>query len=397
MTQKSYITLKGLGSISPLGATPQEVNKAYLDAASRIYLKIFKNYPAPAAALSPETEDHVTALRQENKMYKNLDRTVLLAMHAARQAITQAGWHAENEIAVNIGSSRGATGLMEQYLEDFRNNPAQLSSQTSPTTTLGNISSWVANDLQTEGPVISHSVTCSTALQAIANGFAWLQSGMATRFLAGAAEAPLTPFTVAQMQAIGIYAKEPVHNYWCRPLNAEKQNTFVLGEGAALFALERNSENQLTIDSILLEAIGFGFEKITSKTGISREGLNFQKAMGGALQQLPAYDQTIDAIVLHAPGTAAGDAAEITAIKAVFGENIPVLTSNKLLIGHTLGASAALSLEYALWILENQKILKFPYPVFIPEQQNPKVIRRVLLLAAGFGGNASALIIRKGI
>ncbi|RDC62445.1 beta-ketoacyl synthase N-terminal-like domain-containing protein [Adhaeribacter pallidiroseus] len=395
-THNSYIALKGWGAISPLGCTPKEVNVAYLQAESRINLKILKNSPVPVAALSPEAEAEITTIRQENKMYKNLDRTVLLAMHAARQAVKKAGWVSDIEVAINIGSSRGATELLEQNLEDFRTNPSQLSSQTSPTTTLGNISSWAAHDLQTEGPVVSHSVTCSTALQAVANGFAWLQSGMATRFLAGASEAPLTPFTVAQMQAIGIYAKEPVSNFWCRPLNAEKQNTFVLGEGAALFALERTQANQLKQDSILLEAIGFGFEKITSKTGISREGLNFQKAMRGAILQLPENDQTIDAIVLHAPGTAAGDAAEINAIKAVFGEGIPLLTSNKLLIGHTLGASAALSIEYALWMLENQIFLKFPYPVITQEQLKPKSIRRIMLLAAGFGGNASALIIRKG-
>lgn len=397
MTLKNYITLKGLGSISPLGLTPSQVHAAYENADSRIFLKLFRDSPVPVAALAPETEEQVTALRQDNKTYKNLDRTVLLAIYAARQAIKKASWVNDTEIAINIGSSRGATGLLEQYLEDFRTNPAQLSAQASPTTTLGNISSWVAHDLQTDGPLISHSVTCSTALQAIGNGFAWLQSGMATRFLAGAAEAPLTPFTLAQMQAIGIYAKEPIHDYWCCPLNAERQNSFVLGEGAAMFALELLPENQLNGDNILLEAIGFGMERITSKTGISRNGSHFQKAMRGAMEQLPVNDQTIDAIVLHAPGTAAGDAAEINAIKAVFGANIPLLTSNKFLIGHTLGASAALSLEYAIWILENQIFLKFPYPAMADWPRPTKSMRRILLLAAGFGGNASALVIRKGI
>ena len=397
MTRKSYITLQSIGAISPLGSTPPEVHASYVHAESRIKLKNLKNSGAPVAALLPEAEEQILGIRQENKMYKNLDRTVLLAIYAARQAVVKAGWVGDTEVAINIGSSRGATGLLEQYLEDFRTNPAQLSSQASPFTTLGNISSWVAHDLQTQGPLISHSVTCSTALQAIANGFAWLQSGMVTRFLAGAAEAPLTPFTVAQMQAIGIYAKEPLANFWCRPLNAERHNTFVLGEGAALFALERTPENKLTPNSILLEAIGFGFEKIASKTGISREGLNFQKAMRGAIQQLPPKDQIIDLIVLHAPGTAMGDSAEINAIATEFTEDLPLLTSNKFLIGHTLGASAALSLEYAVWILNNQKFLKFPYPVFIPEQQQTKSIRRILLLAAGFGGNASALIIRKEV
>ena len=72
---------------------------------------------------------------------------------------------------------------------------------------MGNISSWVAHDLQTEGPEISHSITCSTALHALLNGVAWLQSGKQIKFLVGGSEAPLTPFTIAQMQALKIYAK----------------------------------------------------------------------------------------------------------------------------------------------------------------------------------------------
>jgi 3-oxoacyl-(acyl-carrier-protein) synthase len=76
----------------------------------------------------------------------------------------------------------------------------------SPTTTLGNISSWVAHDLQSSGPEISHSITCSTALHALLNGVAWLKAGMADKFLVGGTEAPLTDFTIAQMRALKIYS-----------------------------------------------------------------------------------------------------------------------------------------------------------------------------------------------
>ncbi|PSR57438.1 beta-ketoacyl-ACP reductase [Adhaeribacter arboris] len=397
MSTKKYIVIKGFGSISPLGANSTEVDRAYCQGKPIILPQLFNNSEVPVAAISPENEKLVTSIQQENRLYRNLDRTVLMAIHAARQALQQAGWKQEEEIAVNIGSSRGATSLFEQYYQDFQKDPNHISSQISPTTTLGNISSWVANDLSTEGPVISHSVTCSTALQALANGFAWLQSGMAFRFLAGAAEAPLTPFTIAQMRAIGIYATQPKPEYWCRPLNKEKQNTFVLGEGAALFALEQVPESELSPETIILEAIGFGFEKITSKTGISPEGSNFQKAIRNATQALSVNDSTIDAVVLHAPGTVAGDAAEIYALKAVFGRNLSLVTSNKFLIGHTLGASAALSLEYALWILQHQQYTTFPYPIFIEQSKRTNPIRRIMILAAGFGGNASALIVRKGI
>ena len=396
MSTKQYICIKGLGSISPLGSTPEEVTNNYNLANSLISPRTFNENQVPVASLSLSDEEKIIKLKQENRYYKTVDRTVLLSLVAARQAVEQAGWQQEKEMAINMGSSRGATGLFEHFHDEFRSNPKHLSSQASPSTTLGNISSWVANDLETNGPVISHSITCSTAVQAMANGFAWLKSGMAKRFLAGGSEAPLTPFTLAQMQAIGIYSTNQVNNYWCRPVNAEKQNTFVLGEGAAVFALELVSEQNLSQDSVILESIEFGFEKIVSRTGISPEGLNFQKAIREALNNLPAADRAIDIIVLHAPGTVAGDHAELNAVKAVFGSQVPVVTSNKMLIGHTLGASAALSLEYAIWILNHQSLLPFNYPVFIKPPDKPKKIRRLLLLSAGFGGNASALVVRKG-
>lgn len=392
---RQYIVIQGFGSISPLGADSTAVNKAYQAGEPATRCQTNQELVTPVAALSEDSEHILRAIQQENRFYKTIDRTVLLAIAAARQAVTQAGWPAEPEIAVNVGSSRGATGLFEKYYDDFRFSPARLAASASPTTTLGNIASWVAHDLAANGPIISHSVTCSTALQAIANGWAWLQAGMARRFLAGAAEAPLTPFTLAQMRALGIYSPAEKAGYWCRPLNVEKQNTFVLGEGAALFALESVGAADLPAGAVYLEAIGFGFEQLKSKTGISADGQHFQKAMRQALQQLPAPDNQIDAIVLHAPGTVAGDQAELNAIRAVFSDTIPALTSNKMLLGHTLGASAALSLEYAIWLLQQQRYLDFPYPALVQNTGTAAPIRRVMLLSAGFGGNAAALVVRR--
>ena len=100
----------------------------------------------------------------------------------------------------------------------------------------------------------------------------------------------------------------------------------------------------------------------------------------------------IDAVVLHSPGTPAGDAAERQAMRAVFGNNLPDITSNKWLLGHTLGASAALSLDYACQLLATQS---WPAPPFAtdltPAPSRP--IRRVLVNAAGFGGNAASAVI----
>ena len=389
------IVIRGIGSISPLGSDPAAIERAYRLGKPAFQNHVLQGALLPVGALPEQAEAQLKSLAAEKKPYQALDRSVLMAMYAARQALAAAGWHSAAGIGINVGSSRGATGLYEQYLEDFLAS-GQVSSQASPVTTLGNVSSWVANDLQAQGPLISHSVTCSTALQALANGFAWLRAGLADRFLAGGAEAPLTPFTLAQMKAIGIYSPDPQHPYPCRPHNLERQNTFVLGEGAAIFALERwtGEQGAGAPAPVELEAVGFGFETIGSKTGISPEGHNFQLAIREALSRCSG-NEPVDLAILHAPGTVVGDSAERRALAAVFGEDaLPVITSNKFLVGHTLGASAALSVEYGCHILQTQQHLPFCYPNLVAPPA-ARVIRRILVTAAGFGGNAAAIVLKK--
>ncbi|GHA79568.1 beta-ketoacyl synthase N-terminal-like domain-containing protein [Pontibacter akesuensis] len=391
--QKQHIVIRGCGVISPLGFDAASIAQAYLNGTPAFTQIPHQGTPTPVAALPAAAELQLQQLVHANPTYKQLDRSVLLAMYAAKQAASQAGWLQENftsddDLAVNIGSSRGATGLFEQHFEAFQQE--QLSSSASPTTTLGNLSSWVAHAVNAGGAQISHSITCSTALMAVANGVAWLKAGMAKRFLAGGTEAPLTDFTIAQMKAVSIYSKLYDHPYPCQPYAQEKQNTFTLGEGAAVFALEQI--NQPKAGAVCIEAVGLGFEKLTSKTGISAEGLNFQKAMRQALAQLPEQDRSVDLIITHTPGTRAGDKAELTAIQAVFGSNLPSLTTNKWLIGHTLGASGALSMQYALHILQRQHVPSLPYPHLLVQQPALRY-RRIMINAAGFGGNAASIVV----
>ncbi|MER2997064.1 beta-ketoacyl synthase N-terminal-like domain-containing protein [Pontibacter populi] len=394
--ERLHIVIKGCGAISPLGHDEESIAQSYSSGLPAFKTIVHKGTPTPIAALPEAAENQLQQLLQSNPNYKHLDRSVLMAVYAARQAAEQAGWlqqdFTDHDLGVNIGSSRGATGLFEHHLDAFQQN--KLSSGSSPTTTLGNLSSWVAHAVNAGGAQISHSITCSTALMAVANAAAWLRAGMAKRFLAGGTEAPLTDFTIAQMKAVGIYSKLYDQPYPCQPYAITKQNTFVLGEGAGVFALELVSESDLKPRAIVVEAIGLGFEPIKSKTGISAEGLNFQKSMRHALSQLPEADQTIDLVITHSPGTIVGDAAELKAIQTVFSETIPAITTNKFLLGHTLGASGALSLQYAMFILNNQKFASFPYLTIITSPTSPYNYNRLLINAAGFGGNAASIILR---
>ncbi|RNI29011.1 beta-ketoacyl synthase N-terminal-like domain-containing protein [Rufibacter latericius] len=395
--EQEWIVVRGIGSVSGLGCTPDEVQASYASGKTAFKTLPHLGNDTPVAPLSPSAENLLQNLLEENPTYASLDRSVQLAILASRQAVAQAGWKMEtqNPVGINIGSSRGATGLFEQFHSDFLKTPEKrLSPIVSPSTTLGNVASWVANDLQAQGPLISHSVTCSTALQAFANGVAWLKSGMAKRFLVGGTEAPLTPFTIAQMKSIGIYSKFAAHDHPCRPLN-EEHNTFVLGEGAAIFALERMNQAEIEKsglkEMVVVKAVGMGYERSPSKTGISKEGLHFQLAMRDALKQAGLTPLDIDVLVLHAPGTKVGDASEIQAIQKIFKEHSPFFYTNKNLIGHTLGASGALSAEMALHINSINK----PIDNLTPTKICPKLSSsyNVLVNAAGFGGNAVSLLL----
>lgn len=385
------IVIRGAGSVSGFGSMTAETSARLASARHCFERREFRGSLAWVSPLSQEAESEIEELLAENERYASLDRSVQLAILAARKAVRSAGWQEDgDDIAVNIGSSRGATSLFEHYHTEFlRGDGARLSPHCSPRTTLGNISSWVLQDLKLGGFDLSHSVTCSTGIQALANAAAWLRSGMARRFLAGAAEAPLTPFTVAQMQALRIYTPATEQEWPCRPCQTGRVgNTFALGEGAAVFALELVGEPNSAKD-VCIEGVGFASEQISTESSISGEGYALEKAMRNALAQTRG---DIDLVLMHAPGTELGDRAEITAITAVFGAELPAIASCKHLIGHALGASGALALHYAVNIILTNRYNPFPYPLSV-KAAAPERIRRILINSAGFGGNAASVIV----
>jgi 3-oxoacyl-(acyl-carrier-protein) synthase len=422
---KTKIAITSLASISPLGKNPDAIWHNYLSNKTLISTKEFNGNKQFVATIPTEIRQEIEELRKSEIKYKALDETVLLSILVSRQAIKNSGWKKGDDFGINIGSSRGATQLFEKYHQEFLET-GKTTTLASPTTTLGNISSWVAHDLKNNGPEISHSITCSTALHAVLNAVAWLQSGMATKFLVGGSEAPLTAFTIAQMNALKIYAKETLPQvkcdnsksinssdliannenecqselvedlfYPCRSFDFTKtKNTMVLGEGASVACLEIG-ENPNALAYI--EGIGYATDDIEHNISISDEANCFQKSMKMALQNTNIKD--VDAIVMHMPGTLKGDTSEYKAILKVFGTstgsaqaNHPMLTTNKWKVGHTFGASGMLNMELAILMMQHNQFIGVP---FAEAQIERKTIKKVLINAVGFGGNAVSILLSK--
>lgn len=382
---KEPIYIQSYASISALGTDKEEIWNNYLTNNHLFTEMNISELSCFVSKIDQDKEVELYKILDSDSKYKHIDRSVLLALFVSRKAVLESTIN-DQLMGINFGSSRGATELFEKYYDEFKKTK-QVSTFTSPATTLGNISSWVSHDLQLQGPEISHSITCSTGLHAVLNGIAWLQAGFSSTFLVGASEASLTPFTLAQLAALKVYSKSN-DEYPNRALDfSKKYNSMVLGEAAVAMILSKQAENALG----KIIGIGYATEVLSSGTSISTDALCFQKSMRMAINDYEL--SSIDAIIMHAPGTIQGDLTEFHAIQCLFGESIPLVTSNKWKIGHTFAASGLLSIELALLMLQKQVFISSPFYT----QKLDKPLKRILVNAVGFGGNAVSILIEKNL
>ncbi|MBL6872699.1 MAG: beta-ketoacyl synthase, partial [Flavobacteriales bacterium] len=166
--QSILITSKS--SLSALGHESDEVWKNYQRESTCLSICCFNDMDTPTGRLQEKTQLLIDNLRKEDPHYRRLDKSVLMAILVGRDALSKSKWSDLSRVGINMGSSRGATQLFEKYHEHFINSPKKrISPLVSPTTTLGNISSWMAFDFASNGATLTHSITCSTALHSILN------------------------------------------------------------------------------------------------------------------------------------------------------------------------------------------------------------------------------------
>jgi 3-oxoacyl-[acyl-carrier-protein] synthase II len=383
-----HIVIKAIESVSALGYFQStKLSSLVSHNTSVSFQKIGSEY-IPVYNVHKEAEKEIEYFLKENSWCKKLDRVAILALLVCNKLAV------ENELmqklVVNAASSRGATTTFEQQYESYLTTNS-FSTNTSPTTTLGNIASNVMQLLKKSGHSIDHSMTCSGGLQTIYNAFAYLNASMCKQFLCIASEAANTNFTIMQMKKLSIYSKY-AEKFYCKPLEINKsQNSFVLGESSVALLLE--ATEKLTKSDIFIASIAMANETIDSPTSISNEGLALKDSMQEALKKANKSAKEIDMVIVHSPGTINGDEAEYNAIESIFGSAKPVYNS-KYLTGHTLAASGLLGIELATQILKTNLVLNFPYPTIVAKSTE-KVFKNILINATGFGGNACSVIVSK--
>jgi len=387
------ISIVASGSVSSLGIGRSQILEGFLHNKCNSKIIHVNHSDYPIFEVHDSVVQALEKLQQSNKKrYHSLDKTALYALLATEQIVS-----ANNELLrgrgmISIGTSRGNTILTEKFHSEYlQSSELKTSLHTSPLTTFGNISAEVAAYIDNpEITLIDNSQTCTSSLHSIINGIAWLKADMADWVIAGGSEAAITPFTLAQTNALGIYSDILDEAYPCRPFGMpDSRNTFVLGEGAAVFLLMKEKSERKKIGSIV--SYGSAFHMPPSRTGIDATGKPLYMSMNQTIVKSSLHP---DIIIAHAPGTLQGDSAEWNAIQNVYDSNTPFVLSSKYLLGHTYGASAGLSLELAISLMENNIDISLPYTSYI-NQKSYQDVSVVLLNATGFGGNAGSLLVTR--
>lgn len=238
------------------------------------------------------------------------------------------------------------------------------------------------------------STACSSATNAIIYGANLLRSGREQCVVCGGSES-LSAYHFHGFNSLMILDKEP-----CRPFDATRAG-LNLGEGAAYLVLE-TEENALRrgVKPIaVLSSWGNACDAF-HQTASSPDGEGAFLAMKEALSRAGLKASAIDYVNAHGTGTPNNDSSESAAIRRIFGENIPPVSSTKSFTGHTTSASGSIKAVFCLLALQNgfipqQLNWSTPDPSCVLPQTEPleKPLRHILSNAFGFGGNDSSLIL----
>jgi len=348
------------------------------------------------------------------KELRHLDRSVQVAMVAAKQAVADAGLTlpgsglAPEQVGIYFGSASGGFRLLlQQYDVLQKHGPRRVNPFYVPHFIDDTASGVMAMAFGAEGPNMAIVSACATGGHNIGEAAECIRRGDAEVILAGGTEAGLTPIMYAgfiNMKALANDDECPARA--SKPFDARRDG-FVMGEGAGAVVLEHLEFARARGARIYGEVVGYGAGNDAYHLVAPRDDAASATAvMRMALRKAGLQPTDVDYINPHGSGTPLNDRLETVAIKRVFGDHARSLaiSSTKSMLGHLFGAAGAVEAIVALMTIHTGVIPPtINYEVPDPEcdlDYVPNVARRAPVRAAmsnsfGLGGHNSSLIFRR--
>ncbi len=347
----------------------------------------------------------------EPKDQRKVDRFILYAIAAARQAIEDAGWTPSDEeslerTGVMIGSGIGGLeAIAEGALLVEKRGPRRLSPFFIPSALINLASGHVSIRYGFKGPNHSVVTACSTGAHAIGDASRLIQHGDADVMIAGGAES-----AVCRLGIAGFAASRALSTHFndtparaSRPWDADRDG-FVMGEGSGVLVVEELEHARARGARIYAEVVGYGMSGDAHHiTAPAADGNGGFRSMRAALRDARLNPEDIDYINAHGTSTPLGDEIELGAVKRLFGNAVDgiAMSSTKSSIGHLLGAAGSVEAIFSILAINNGVVpptlnLDNPSPGcdvnLVPHQSQERTVRNVLSNSFGFGGTNASLV-----
>lgn len=397
----SRVLITGIGSVSSIGLTIQELTDSILKSDSGVSRKtrldsiLARSLPTAQIQLSDEQlKSRIPGLSCKN-VYS---RTALLGMLAASEAVAMAGLTPSNCKAAGLVNSTSAGGMDkgEFFYADYLKSPTKGNLKFAQTHDCGDAAEQMAALLHIEQYITTISTACSSAANAMMHGARLIKAGLCDVVVAGGSDA-ICKFTINGFNSLMILSEEP-----CKPFDKNRTG-LNLGEAAGYFVLESEASVKRRGAKPLAVLSGYGNAcDAYHQTASSPNGEGAYLAMMQAINVSGYKPTEIDYINAHGTGTQNNDMSESVALLRIFSENLPPVSSTKAMTGHTLAAAGGIEAVMSVlaiqhgWIFPNKNFndaIEETGIVPVTELQTNKTIKHILSNSFGFGGNNSSLLI----
>ncbi len=402
------VAVTGLGAVTPLGNDAPKTWAAALAGRSGIdWIRSFdaSEFPVRIAA---EVKDFDPTTAASPKEVRKLDRNVLLALAAAREAMGDAGLNGfdPTRVGVVFGSAIGGfLSVMEQHEVLQERGPERVSPNFLPNVLVDSASGQLALSLGIRGPNYAVVSACATGSHAVGEAAELIKRGDADVMLAGGTEACMHPLILAGFCAMrGLVAEEEEPARASRPFDATRAG-FVMGEGACVLVLEDLDTARARGATVYAEVLGYGASNDAHHMAQpDPDAIGVSEMMRAALRRAGVEPERVGYINAHGTSTPLGDAAETKAIKDVFGEHAYDLavSSTKSTMGHCFGAAGAIEAMMCVLAIHHDVLpptinYREPDPAcdldYVPNEAREAHVDVALSNAMGLGGHNGCVLV----
>jgi 3-oxoacyl-[acyl-carrier-protein] synthase II len=407
VTVGKSVSVTGIGLVSPVGATADEVFDAVCDGRSGL-VRPPEDHPlhgvVEVAGFGPAIDPASVMPATEARV---VDRSIVMALRAAEDALADAGIEVGRDVdpyrvAVVLAGVGGLETLADQAVQRTRSGRLGVSPFMLPGTLPNMAAARIAIKFGIRGYTSSVGTACAAGGQSIGEAVRILRAGEADVVVCGCSEAPLFP-TFAD----GFGNARALARGWSDPTAASRpfdrrRNGLVLGEGAGVFVVERPEFARARGARRYAEVLGWAATNDAYHPTAPRpDGSSAAESMLRALRDADLAAGDIGYVNAHGTSTKAGDAAEAKALRSVYPDGTPPVSSTKGVTGHLLGVSGVVEAAVSVMALRRGLLppthnLDDPDPAcdlnHIHKQPLRARVDTVMSNSFGFGGHNVSLV-----